>query len=277
MRRCLFTAIILAHLAGIASVSFAEPSIPDRCFVDGELDCERPECHDICFTPPTPGFERMPFAPPPSGLRTADDEEAERILAGPRLQPPFKEDTAPTTQTPLPKKADPAPITLVPCPKELDDDMLDTLKKKAFFKQWIKVSQERIEDHIFDPKSNYETLQNSQELYDQYTYRQLTQACYPQEGKCAKGPTKEINKMLYDLFTTIISLRTERDRYYVSVKSCIDHPKCENPFNHYDLECVNSQCQSDFMMSHSRDRIKKYENKMAEQVAAIKALQCGLK
>ena len=269
--------MLATNLSLMANASFAEPSIPGRCFVDGELDCERPECHDICFTPPTPGYERMPIMHR-AGMRSSDDEEAERILAGPRLKPPFKDDfeNEHKEQQDAPNKTTQStPIPDSPCPNGIDDDMLDTLKKKAFAKHWIKVAQEYLDIHFSDPKSNYETLQDNQDLFDQYTYRELSQSCYPQQNKCMKGPTKEVDKMLYDLFTTMISLRTERDRYYDSLKSCIDHPKCTDTFNQYNTECLNSSCQSEFLMSNMRDHIKKYEAKMAEQVTAIKALQCG--
>ena len=275
MRRCLFTTITLAHLACLACIAQAEPLIPDRCFVNGDLDCERPECHDICFTPPTPGYERLPFKPPPSGLRNPDGEEAERILAGPRLQVPFKEDIAPANAAQI---ADPKlvpPKNAVSCDPQNSEEMYDILRGKAFAKKWIEVTNDRIKHHIFDEIDNYQQLHDNENLYDLFTFKQLEAACYRVEDQCIKNGDKDIKLKRHEAFSTYASIRNHRDRYYNSLLDCLKHPKCTQPSYTYSVECLSSECRSDFQMNLIKEDLKRYQDKFAKQVEELKAMQCS--
>ena len=275
MRRCLFTTITLAHLACLACIAQAEPLIPDRCFVNGDLDCERPECHDICFTPPTPGYERLPFKPPPSGLRNPDGEEAERILAGPRLQVPFKEADTPAKSAQI-QDDKPAPKQLASsCDPQNSEEMYDILRKKAFAKKWIEVTNDRIKHHVFDEIDNYKQLQDNENLYDLFTFKQLEAACYTVEKQCVQDGDKDIKLKRHEAFMTYVSIQTNRERYYRSLLDCIKHPNCSNPFNTYSTECLSSECLSDFQMNLIKEDIKRYQDKFAKQVEELKAMQCS--
>ena len=84
--------VFLSLLVLIPAILLAQPEIPDHCFINGEVDCTRPECEHICFTKPTPGHD-MPIAAPQLGLENDTLEEgAMQIIGRPRLAMPFHED-----------------------------------------------------------------------------------------------------------------------------------------------------------------------------------------
>ena len=272
MRRCLLIVIISLCMICLASVSLAEPLIPDRCFVDGDLDCERPQCYDICFTPPTPGYERPPATL--SSRQRPDDIEAERILAGPRLKVPFKEDDTPAKPVQI-KDDKPVPQNLASsCDPLNSEEMFFILRQKAAAKRWINVANDRIKHHVFDEIDNYQLLHNHEDLYDLFTYNQLVASCYRIENQCIKGGDQAIKLQRHEAYMTYVSICTNRDRYYKSLLDCIRHPECNQHNFTYSLECLSSECRSDYEMNILKKNIKKYQEKFAKQVEELKKLQC---
>lgn len=274
--------IVIIVLTLTAGTSSAESLIPERCFVNGELDCERPECRDICFTPPTPGFERLPPSMQRSHSRSSEEEDAYRIHARPQLKVPFKEDEFEPNKIEINpssthdiKNTNSKNINLkTSCSPLNSEEMLDILQKKAFHKEWIKIAKQYIHSDLGDPISNYEMLQEHEYLYDLYVFMQQEKSCYPSNDKCIQSGGSDIQKKLDKLFQTLFTLRTKRERYYKAHTACLNRDKKHDAYTRFTFGTVEFECLSEFELSYQKDIIIEYEQKFAEQVEELTAMQC---
>ena len=254
--------VFIAIYMILPELSFSQDlDVPERCFVNGELDCTREACYHICFTPPTPGYERMPFRPPSSPLRDAEEGDVMRIEGGPRLSVPFKDDELPpksekqTVEKPKPQTGE----NLCILKKSTRVEIYLAQRDLAVYRHWVKLMRERIRDgnRTSDGQNNYALLADYEDHVDKYTYELLALACYREEAGCIPGGSKKTQEQILEFWDTKYGLNNARKRYYGTQKKC-----SESYCSSHELDDIVGNIRR---LEEKRDRIK----------AALEARQCG--
>ena len=270
MNRILYISIIVFISIG-GSSALAQPEIPERCFVNGEIDCSRPGCQEICELQPTPGYESSPIVPPPSGLeKDMLEEGAMRIAGRPRIFMPFHEDPV-VLEIPDKSKPDEEEIE---CDGIETDEVKDIKWKLEGHRHWVKITSERVGNSFFDQYENYVHKQNDENLVDSFEYQLAKQMCYRSGDRCIRNGDKETKKLLNEYRKAVGSLRFARNSYYEYIYNCTDAKlDCESPANSWKFEC-HSFGRSCLSYTHDVENLKRAEEKKNQVMNALKKLEC---
>ena len=265
--------IFLLSLFLLPTVILAQPEIPDHCFVNGEVDCTKPECNDICFTKPTPGHE-MPIVAPPSGLENDTIEEgATRIVGRPRLVMPFHEDP-PVMDTSTKIKNSEKIYIPYDCPQKEDAILKLARNDLKYYQDWLKDADKRIEENFYNRKDMIRSKMEYESDADSLTFTIAASACYTIDKKCVKNPDKKITQMISDYYDTISSLKFVRERVYEYMEKCTDmDPRCLKSTTYSTLSCdrTNGDMYS-FNCIGFKTELESYERLTAEKDSELKKL-----
>ncbi len=257
----------------------AQPVIPDHCFVNGEIDCARPECYHICYTPPTPGYESMPLAAPQSGLEDDTIEEnAEQIIGRPRLSMPFHEEPLVLDTYKEEKKLEPL-YRPIACPEKESVLLQIAREDLEAYQNLLKGAESHIGEFSYDKKDLIKNKLNYESRIDSLTYNIAASVCYTIDNKCLKYPNKEIEQKLLDYYDTIYSLRIQRERIYEYMVHCTSmNPDCLNSKSYSTISCDQEVVSyNSFNCIGFRSQLEDYEKtkvRRDEKLNKLQKMQC---